>query len=159
VLITFTGDVIEVRSGFGTWLITLTDRTSGVSAAQKVKTGQVMEVVGWVTRQRTVPPVIPFVLRAKNGTNEADINAITAAYTQDLINSTDRSKLEAEIVSLKGSLQAAENRMNNAKSDLTRALADVEPLKEENERLRATAEQLDRDLQYERLLKGVMGGS
>jgi primosomal replication protein N len=171
-LITFTGDVIEARAAlgsYGSWTITLQDRTSSHSVqvtcpgklaevAQKVKVGQVLEVVGWITRVRSGSlPVIPFLLRAKNGVNEADINAMTATYTQSLIEGGDKAKIEAELANVKATLSVSETRMNTAQSELTRLKADFEPLKEENERLRATAEQLDRDLQYERLLKGVMG--
>ena len=165
-LITHTGDVSESRAGMGPgiWMLVLTDRTTSLSvivhckgdtlieAARMAKIGQVFEVVGWTSK----PPssrgvaVVPIVLRAKSGTNEADINLKTSAYTNALVEGNNPA-LESEVSKLKSELANAALTMAARNDDLRRE-------KSESTRLRAQVEQLDRDLQAERIMNSVMGG-
>jgi hypothetical protein len=166
-LITHTGDVSESRAGLtaGLWLLVLTDRTSSLSvivhckgetlieAAKMAKVGQVFEVIGWTSK----PPstrgftIAPIILRAKSGTNENDINLKTSAYTNGLMDGNN-PVLEAEVNRLKAELA-------NASLNFATKADEVERFKGENTRLRAQVEQLDSDLQAERIMNSVMGGN
>lgn len=162
-LITHTGDVAETRAamGSGGWLLALADRSSGltvnvlckgplIEAAKMAKVGQVFEVVGWVARAPSGSrvPVVPFILRAKSGVNEEDINRKTAVYTTALIEGSNPT-LEAEVLRLKTEGEAARSHVNKVTDELRDRII-------ENRELRERIEVLDQQLRAEKIMNNAM---
>lgn len=177
-LINHTGDVVRaeksaLRAGGELWTMDIQDATTKMLVrvncigkmarfASQVKTGQVINVLGWIVRPPTYGAamvVTPFVVMAKSGTNEQDLNTLALEYSREMVAaSTEAATLRSEVDILKdaNTTLTASNASLAVRADGLEA--SVKELRDENLTLRDRLEEADRQLQYERLLNGVAGG-